>query len=85
MWAFGSLAAAVPAFWAGVFAYASFTGCFFSCAEPAPLAGILWTLVALWLLALPVAAGIAVARRGWRPLLLAAAGAPVLLAGVFLL
>ena len=47
---------AVPAFWSGFLALYAFSG------EPYPLAGAVWALVALALLALPVIAGVTVAR-----------------------
>jgi hypothetical protein len=55
---------AVPAAWSGFLAVASFSGCFISgeCSEPEPLAGAVWALSALALLALPVITGVLVAR-----------------------
>lgn len=60
---------AVPAFYAGIFAIAGYTGCFLSCSEPEPSVGLLWTGVTIVLLALPVAVGVVAARvrsvGGW--------------------
>ena len=50
-----------PVVWAGVFAYASFTGCFIDCTSPDPGAGLFWSAVAAAALALPLAVGMAVA------------------------
>jgi hypothetical protein len=53
----------------GLVAYTSFTGCFISCGEPQPGRGLLWSALAAVLLAVPVAAGLAVAgvrsRAAW--------------------
>jgi hypothetical protein len=53
----------------GLFAYASFTGCFLSCTMPEPGTGLVWSAVAVVLLALPVALGLATAgvrsRAAW--------------------
>ncbi len=73
---------AVPAFWAATFALAGFTGCFIECAQPGPTIGVLWTGIALVLLACPVVAGLVAvwvrSRRGW---LIVAAAVVILLAG----
>jgi hypothetical protein len=47
---------AVPAFWSGFLALYAFSG------EPYPLAGAVWALFALALLALPVITGVLVTR-----------------------
>ena len=53
----------------GLVAYASFTGCFISCSEPEPGAGLVWSAVAAVLLALPLALGLSTAgvrsRAAW--------------------
>lgn len=56
---------AVPAFWTGFFALASFTGCSLECHEPEVGVGLLWAAVTALLLALPIAVGLVVsgARR----------------------
>jgi hypothetical protein len=63
------LAVALPAFWTAFAAYASFSGCFLECSEPEPAVGAVWAAITLFLLALPITVGIAVARippaRGW--------------------
>lgn len=53
---------AVPAAVSGFLAFVSFTGCFLDCSEPHPFGGALWTVITLALLALPVLAGLLVAR-----------------------
>jgi hypothetical protein len=53
---------AVPAFWTGLFAIWSFTGCFIECSEPEPLVGVLWAGISLLLVLTPVFAGMTVAR-----------------------
>jgi len=63
----------------GLFAYASFSGCFIDCGDPEPGVGLGWSAVAAVVLALPFAAALAVAgvrsRTAWW-----SAGAVVLLA-----
>lgn len=51
------------------FAVASFSGCFLECSQPEPAVGVLWAAIAVFLLVIPVAAGLITARvhsaRGW--------------------
>ena len=61
-----STVVAVPAFWTGVFAYASFSGCFLECGEPDPGAGLVWSGLTLLLLAFPVTVGLLVGGAGGR-------------------
>jgi hypothetical protein len=60
---------ALPLGFAGFAALASFSGCFLECSEPEPLVGALWAGIALFLLAVPVVAGLVTARvltaPGW--------------------
>jgi hypothetical protein len=53
----------------GLLAYTSFTGCFISCSAPAPGSGVVWSVVAGVLLAIPVALGMLTAgvrsRAAW--------------------
>jgi len=53
---------AVPAAWSGLFALAAFSGCFIECSQPQPGRGALWAGIAIFLIALPVFAGLAIAR-----------------------
>jgi len=53
---------AVPAASIGLMAYISFSGCFMGCAEPHPLRGVVYTVVALVLLAAPVLVAVLLAR-----------------------
>lgn len=63
------LIVAVPAGILVWFALLAFSGCFIECSQPQPAVGALWGGLAIFLLALPVAAGLLVARvplaRGW--------------------
>jgi hypothetical protein len=53
----------------GLLAYTSFTGCFISCDDPEPGIGLVWSALTAVLLAIPDAAGLAVAgvrsRAAW--------------------
>jgi len=53
---------AVPAAWSGLLALWSFSGCFIECSQPEPGRGAIWAGIAIFLIALPVFAGVAVAR-----------------------
>jgi hypothetical protein len=61
---------AVPVGLAAFGAMIGFSGCFLTCSEPEPLIGAFWAGVALYLLAVPVVAGLVTARvltaPGWR-------------------
>jgi hypothetical protein len=53
----------------GLLAYSAFTGCFLSCSTPQPGTGLVWSAIAVVLLALPLAVGMSIAgarsRRAW--------------------
>jgi len=72
-WGVGVGALAVVALPVGLAAFGAmigFSGCFLTCSEPEPLIGAFWAGVALYLLAVPVVAGLVTARvltaLGWR-------------------
>jgi hypothetical protein len=60
---------AVPLAFTAFAAMASFSGCFVGCSEPDPLVGALYAAIALFLLAVPVVAGLVTTRvltaPGW--------------------